>query len=693
MKLPSHVKLHLTKHPQGSLDRVVENGREAMHLMTRAVMERSPASDDDSGSLDKSSCGSGDDRAVCEKPTGASSQTLPIVLGVVIPVVCCIVACIVLHRKYVRRQRAEDSKDPHKSLDFGTDVPKNGKGKPVPEMTVTDLGEDPMNPRRQRGMSMNMGSPYLLPGGLDTSRASIHSMSRSMRDEHDPYRPVAMIRSSTDGSGRQRMGDNGSVYSASTNHSGQEKSGLLRNAQRMSRSMPMRSDPMSPQSSQSSEELPLRPMHSNNGRSMPSSRKTSLGSESPLPDIQEHQIPQRKQSLPESPPVPEPPIEAMPLPPRTTSAAAPAETPAPVLERQSAASVGGRAGVTSMASEGSRYSADQPVVPSIQIPTVQEPEEMPYDVDPAMISTGRLSLDQPLQQLEVAQPAPQRVSMMGLRPLPPDHPEENPEMRANRIRSFYKEYFDDSRPNPVQASYQEEFDPTLMEGAIYDPETGGFFMPTRPFAEGPQRRAMTPPPGGARRMMGGAPHQRRMSTLSAGQGPFRGRGPPPPMPQKKLPPPKPLQGLPTPHKLSDFDSVISSPIDFAPPSSFRSRQNSSRPESPLGGEFPYAPAVRAFSPLASSHDDLAALPSPHLLRKSGTFTSLDFAPPTFPRQRGDGASDNGSIGSGRSGISHMQRDAVRAGAYRVSRIPKEVVMTRDDMSAQLKPKMNLISPA
>ncbi|RMX94457.1 hypothetical protein D0868_12280, partial [Hortaea werneckii] len=398
MKLPSHVKLHLTKHPQGSLDRVVENGKEAMHLMTRTVMERSPASDDDSSSSSASSCGSGDDRAVCQKPTGTSSQTLPIVLGVVIPVVCCIVACIVLHRKYVRRQRAEDSKDPHKSLDFGTDVPKDGKGKPVPEMTVTDLGEDPMNPRRQRGMSMNMGSPYLLPGGLDTSRASIHSMSRSMRDEHDPYRPVAMIRSSTDGSGRQKIGDNGSVYSASTNHSGQEKSGLLRNAQRMSRSMPMRSDPTSPQSSQSSEELPLRPMHSNNGRSMPSSRKTSLGSESPLPDIQEHQLPQRKQSLPEPSPVPEPPVEEMPPPP----AAAPAETPAPALERQSAASAGGRAGVTSMASEGSRYSADQAAVPSIQIPTVQEPEDMPYDVNPAMISTGRLSLDQPLQQLEVA---------------------------------------------------------------------------------------------------------------------------------------------------------------------------------------------------------------------------------------------------------------------------------------------------
>lgn len=83
MKLPSHVKLHLTKHPQGSLDRVVENGKEAMHLMTRTVMERSPASDEDSSSSSASSCGSGDDRAVCQKPTGTSSQTLPIVLGVV----------------------------------------------------------------------------------------------------------------------------------------------------------------------------------------------------------------------------------------------------------------------------------------------------------------------------------------------------------------------------------------------------------------------------------------------------------------------------------------------------------------------------------------------------------------------------------------------------------------------------------
>lgn len=33
--------------------------------------------------------------------------------------------------------------------------------------------------------------------------------------------------------------------------------------------------------------------------------------------------------------------------------------------------------------------------------------------------------------------------------MPSDDPQENPEERANRIRSFYKEYFDDSKPEPA----------------------------------------------------------------------------------------------------------------------------------------------------------------------------------------------------------------------------------------------------
>ena len=82
--------------------------------------------------------------------------------------------------------------------------------------------------------------------------------------------------------------------------------------------------------------------------------------------------------------------------------------------------------------------------------------------------------------------------------------------------------------------------------------------------------------------------------------------------------------------------------------------------------------------------------SRHHLRRSGTFTALDFAPP--PRFRdADGGSDAGSIRSGRSGRSNrstssrMQVHNIRAGAYRVSRIPKELVGTQNEFAAILKP--------
>ena len=75
----------------------------------------------------------------------------------------------------------------------------------------------------------------------------------------------------------------------------------------------------------------------------------------------------------------------------------------------------------------------------------------------------------------------------------------------------------------------------------------------------------------------------------------------------------------------------------------------------------------------------------HLLRKSGTFTALDFAPP--PRFKNtDSGSDSGSIRSNHSGVSARTNQSIRAGAYRVSRIPKEFVGTRQDLNEALKPQ-------
>jgi hypothetical protein len=79
-----------------------------------------------------------------------------------------------------------------------------------------------------------------------------------------------------------------------------------------------------------------------------------------------------------------------------------------------------------------------------------------------------------------------------------------------------------------------------------------------------------------------------------------------------------------------------------------------------------------------------------MLRKSGTFTSLDFAPPKKFRDP-DSMSDAGSIRSNRSGISQVQLGAIRNGAYRVSKIPQDVVFTKDDLSTTLKPQWGMRS--
>ncbi|KAH0309036.1 hypothetical protein KCU71_g8532, partial [Aureobasidium melanogenum] len=127
------------------------------------------------------------------------------------------------------------------------------------------------------------------------------------------------------------------------------------------------------------------------------------------------------------------------------------------------------------------------------------------------------------------------------------------------------------------------------------------------------------------------------------------------------------------------------PTLFAPPVSYRDRQAGRTPDSPSR---PYSPSVRAFTPLVTSFDDLAVIPSAHALRKSSTFTALDFAPP--PRFRNEGAaSDAGSIRSNRSGISNVQQNAIRAGAYRVSRLPGDMVGTQSDLNAALKPAWDM----
>lgn len=80
-----------------------------------------------------------------------------------------------------------------------------------------------------------------------------------------------------------------------------------------------------------------------------------------------------------------------------------------------------------------------------------------------------------------------------------------------------------------------------------------------------------------------------------------------------------------------------------------------------------------------------------MLRKSGTFTGLDFAPPKRFKDDGDAMSDAGSIRSNRSGLSAMNQAALRGGAGRVSRLPGDTVFTAADMGEQLRPSWDMRS--
>ncbi|KAK3314971.1 hypothetical protein B0H66DRAFT_328804 [Apodospora peruviana] len=365
--------------------------------------------------------------------------------------------------------------------------------------------------------------------------------------------------------------------------------------------------------------------------------------------------------------------------------------------------------------------------------------------------------DAPQGALGVPQQDNRRLSV-GFRPLPPDEimESEDPEYRANRIRSFYKEYFDESQrpenmppvpalpaqhqqhqggyhqnPNynyqqPNAGDYDDYSQNYAADAPYFDPETNAFVMP---YSQPVARRAMTPPPTGQRfpgprpprafhgslagmnMPPGRGPPMRPGSSVSnrpGGPGPRPGSGASAAYgrpragsaytgshagsragsragaPRKPMPPPMDLNTLPTPSKLKDDSFALLNAMDFAPPENFAARARG-RSQSPAGERRPYKMNVPAHSPLVNAFEELAALPSPHLLRKSSTFTGLDFAPPRKFADS-DTRSETGSIRSNRSGISAVQVNAIRNGAGRVSRLPGDTVFSMNVMQDQLKPR-------
>ena len=653
-----------------------------------------------------------------------------------------IILFIFLHRRHVRRLRAEDANYKHKSLDFGIEPSTTaaaGKRKNRnrgSEMAVTDYNTEKAI-RRGRGLSMDMGSPYLLPPGLQSSRESLHSLSRHQSGD-DRYRPATTIFGNNtpaklSKASSKRSDDGSSSYTGSSGRGyGQEgvKKSLLRNAQRMSRSVPpkqhdtLMSDgnvaplqipgkaveisrkgvspqprppglavttqpdprdscmsdgagirrsnnylgafihsrdasadlhskaqappPLAPESLPSSPP----PVHSpgpSRGPTPPAPNTSVEGSRPPrLQSLQSVQAPvqhvgssvagsrpPRLQSLQsmEAPLQPAGSSAEVSRPPRLQSLPSVQSVQAPVQHVGSSAEDSRPPRIQSMQpplqlvtqqnvlDEGSDYGDGFKVTPPSPILEVEDQRsEAPQSpVDAPVLATDPQTHGH-LEANDLGHDA-RRLSM-GVRPLPPDDPSDNPEQRANRIRSFYKEYFDESKRAPAQASegYYEDYNQEYLgNAAVYDSMAGQFVAENpRPYVEPMTRRAMTPPPRAPPRFHGGQRHHAAMSsmssprfmspgprTFSSASAPFGppSRGPP----RKANPPPAPLRVLPTPHLLQEDSFAL--PIDFAPPTSYKDRR-AGTPTSPRGGMLPYSPSLPAHMPLASSFQDLAVMPSP-----------------------------------------------------------------------------------
>ncbi|KAF4966654.1 hypothetical protein FSARC_5703 [Fusarium sarcochroum] len=675
----------------------------------------------------------------CEKPAGGNSLVIPIVVAIVIPIV--LIACFLyfLHRRNMKKQAMEDARDPHKSLDFGLeDGAKGGAKKSARRSLFMGGGEKGLNHKpSQLSMDMNLSSPYLLPPGIQDSRESLNSMARTLGpDTQDPYQYVATYTHSETGSLRSfNPKDTSSLHTKTASPRNSGKPGSLKMPPSRMNSLPetpvsateSRVDPFGTPKMPAATLQQTSPFDSEKDGFHPTPIIPEIGVISDFDEKRDGNFIQQPPAVRTKSPEFELPSSAQPandfpLPPTreheptglglnfslpqpksptVSSPDVPNSAPLPMHDRQS---------------DGSNYQA---YTPAADISSYYED----HDDDARGRTMQRTSFveDTPQYQgLGVPHQDNKRLSV-GFRPLPPDEitESEDPEYRANRIRSFYKEYFEDSKeapppmpPMPPMAQgragpqYYEDIDQGYMgaQAPYFDPETNAFVMP---YAQPVTRRAMTPPPAG-RRPGPGRPGPRprgpngSIGGMSYQSGPGgRSRagsslGPRPDSsasarirqpPRKRLPPPAPLTTLPTPSKLKDDNFAMINAADFAPPTTIRDVA-AGRSQSPFGERRPYSPSVPAAQTLVSPFEELAALPSPHSLRKSSTFTGLDFAPPKKFKDS-DTMSDAGSIRSNNSGMSQAQLGAIRAGAGRVSRLPGDTVFNSAALQDTLKPSWGI----
>ncbi|TQS35739.1 hypothetical protein Golomagni_03832 [Golovinomyces magnicellulatus] len=628
----------------------------------------------------------------CEKPISSSTFTLPIILGIAVPLVGAAILFFILQRRHVRKIREEDADDRHASLDFGLGDASNlrsSKKSSIQSMKDEKSGLS----RRQVSLIMPMNNQYLVSLDSKNSKESLDSLSLSLRKE-DPYQPVSQILASdTASSGPHKTSGSSANKLPNDSQTRLHETRDSSNASTNSRIIPTNAATFPPRYNS----LPYQQAITNDHGF---SNQIGFPTELPQAHIS-----------------PEPTI--------ATNGWASGRPINQQLQQQTVIghkdvnSFGGNqiVGTNDYQNINQNYSYDSAVYHEEQrvqyINNPQDQRNQAYSqVHPANnfkyeSNSGDLASSQYLSNAEHmyenqyqmedqlrgavssydTSRLNNRLSVMQVRPLPPNAITESddPEIRANRIRSFYKEYFDDSSPIP-NGTYENRNNPNHDESIYYDPDSNQFVLP---YSQPVTRRAITPPPANnfmrpARPRNGSVGAMNYVEDRSQYHSPeaipnSSSTGNQQVNLRKPTLPFLDLNQIPTSGNIRNDMSNMRS-HGYVPPIAQRGKIGIS-----AEGPFSERQRIPNSNPLSL---EPSPLPSPHLLEKKGTYSPLNFAPPKKFRET-ENNSDAGSIRSNHSAKAGVNTGLPRNFSNQIDHLPGDVVFTKDSLNSSLKPQWDM----
>ncbi|KAK9457519.1 hypothetical protein V1511DRAFT_486112 [Dipodascopsis uninucleata] len=587
------------------------------------IIERETSATSSSASSASSSdiCAGNNKSSFCEKPTG--TQTLPIVLGIVIPLTIALFILIVLHRRHVKKLKKEDLDA--EAIDLTQDdfemAPRGGRGGlEKPSMMDSTSYLLPIEHNFNESI-LSVDSPYAI-----SSPSKFTSLSNASYPALPLHPESIMVRQP----GYFNLGspyDKVTSFAPSMKPSRRVADSSVNDAIEVYKFSNVSKSPViSIKEEGEGEEVTQKPSISNDSRRVPSSNDLYFSHDSNLSGLDSSSL------VPES-------FSS------SSSSGSPNSSfsdhdqelaPQKVITYQR---TNQNNTVQQSQSSFSSTEAYQTTPRGDSLPTnhgVKDEEYGTLQSDPTIQKTQFPEPDIPIPKVSVPEiPAdvPHDETKKDLRREPSLASPGDAEERANRIKSFYKDYFDQYSDGPIAMLNKDQ----KMRSSEYVPELPRLNIPNT-FPNMPPRAISSP----NMRTHNQVQPSRSPETQDAsfygnpfmgnmyGNSSFNEQQSLDPIVHTPLPPLEPLSPLPTPSAIGE-DDILASPTTFAPQKRVH-----------VG---PAMTLSAAGNPNLSAQQwrelELRELPPSYMLRNSALFNGLEF---TKPKKFNQALNDSNGFG-------------------------------------------------